>query len=137
MTKRREFIKQTAIGTAGIAIGGIGFSPKSYASIIGANDRINLALIGIRNQGSVHISNWCSMKDSHNVLLKVLCDVDEQLFSSRTKMVSDKIGIKPATEWDLRKVIDFSQSANYVKGGPIIKYRGGSGYSYSFWQYNK
>ena len=106
MTKRREFIKQTAIGTAGIAIGGIGFSPKSYASIIGANDRINLALIGIRNQGSVHISNWCSMKDSHNVLLKVLCDVDEQLFSSRTKMVSDKIGIKPATEWDLRKVID-------------------------------
>ena len=38
MTKRREFIKQSALGSAGIAIGGMGFSSKMYASIIGAND---------------------------------------------------------------------------------------------------
>ena len=106
MTKRREFIKKTALGTAGIAIGGMGFSPKSYASIIGANDRINLALIGIRNQGSVHINNWCGMKDSHNVLLKVLCDADEALFESRSKMVVDKTGTKPITEWDINKVLE-------------------------------
>ena len=36
--KRREFIKKTVIGTAGITIGGMGFSAKSYASIMGAND---------------------------------------------------------------------------------------------------
>lgn len=33
--------------------------------------------------------------------------------------------------------IDFTKSANYVEGRPIMKYRGGKGYSYSFWQYNK
>lgn len=42
MTKRREFIKKGLIGSAGIAIGGMGFSPETYASIMGANERINL-----------------------------------------------------------------------------------------------
>lgn len=105
MTKRREFIKKTALGTAGIAIGGMGFSPKSYASIIGANDRINLAIIGIRNQGTVHINAFCELKNSHNVVIKTLCDTDELLFAPASKIVSDKTGIKPLTEWDLLKVL--------------------------------
>ena len=41
MTKRREFIKKSLVGSAGIAIGGIGFNNKSYASI-GATERLNL-----------------------------------------------------------------------------------------------
>jgi predicted dehydrogenase len=106
MTKRREFIKKSALGTAGIAIGGLGFSSKSYASIIGANERINLAVIGIRNQGSVHINNWCNIKDSHNVEIKTLCDTDENFFDSRLKMVADKTGQKPSTEWNMLKVFD-------------------------------
>ena len=72
MTKRRDFIKKSVMGTAGIAIGGMGFSSKSYASVIGANERINLAVIGIRNQGSVHIDTWCNLKESHNVNIKTL-----------------------------------------------------------------
>ena len=60
MIERREFIKRSAIGTAGIAIGGMGFNAKSYASIMGANERINLAVIGIRNQGTVHINSSVS-----------------------------------------------------------------------------
>ena len=80
MIKRREFIKKSVIGTAGVAIGGMGFSAKSYASIIGANERINLAVIGIRNQGTVHINSYCGLKDSHNVVVKTLCDPDEMLF---------------------------------------------------------
>ncbi len=106
MTKRREFIKKSTLGTAGIAIGGLGFSSKSYASIAGANERINLAVIGIRNQGSVHIENWCNIKDSHNVVIKTLCDADEQFFDSRIKMVANKTGQKPSTEWDMLKVFD-------------------------------
>jgi predicted dehydrogenase len=106
MTKRREFLKKTAAGSAGIAIGGMGFSPKSFASIIGANDRINLAVIGIRNQGSVHINRWCALKDSHNVVVRTICDADERLFDSRSKLVTEKSGVTPKTEWDMRKVFD-------------------------------
>lgn len=93
MTKRREFIRKSAIGSAGIAIGGMGFSAKTYSSIIGANERINVAVIGIRNQGSSHINSWCNIKESHNVVIKTLCDVDELLYPSRSKIVVDKTGI--------------------------------------------
>ena len=106
MTKRREFIKKSALGTAGIAIGGMGFSSRSYASIIGANERINMAVIGIGGRGGSHINSWCSLKDSHNVQLIALCDTDEKFFAERSKTVIDKTGVKPATEWDMRKVFD-------------------------------
>jgi predicted dehydrogenase len=106
MTKRREFIKTGVIGTAGLAIGGLGFSASSYRSIIGSNDRMNVALIGIRNQGSFHIARWCALNKSHNIRLKTLCDADERLFSSRSKMVQDLTGETPVLEWDMYKVLD-------------------------------
>lgn len=90
------------MGAAGVAIG---LNAKSYGSIMGSNDRINLAIIGIRNQGSLHIDSFLKLKDSHNVRIKTLCDADEQLFSSRVKMVVDKTGEKPQTEWDMEKVL--------------------------------
>lgn len=106
MTQRRDFIKKSLIGGAGLAIGGMGFSAKSYGSILGANDRINVAVIGIRGRGVSHIDAWCELKESHNVRLKTLCDTDEQFFDPRSKTVFDKSGIKPTTEWDMRKVLD-------------------------------
>ncbi len=106
MTKRRDFIKKSAIASAGIAIGGIGFSAKSYTSIIGANERINVAVIGLRSQGVAHINSYCSLKTDKNVWLTTLCDVDEQFFAERSKTVQEKTGIRPVTEWDMRKVFD-------------------------------
>ncbi|WP_234408854.1 twin-arginine translocation signal domain-containing protein [Marinilabilia salmonicolor] len=43
---RREFIKKSALGAAGLTIAGMGMSSKSYAGIMGANDRLNVAIIG-------------------------------------------------------------------------------------------
>jgi len=106
MTKRREFIKRSVLGTAGIAIGGLDLTAKSYNSIIGANERINVGVIGIRNQGSVHINTWCNLKDKQNVIIKTLRDTDEQFFDSRSKIVHERTGQKPLTEWDIRKVLD-------------------------------
>ncbi|MEP7110409.1 MAG: Gfo/Idh/MocA family oxidoreductase [Ferruginibacter sp.] len=106
MEKRRDFIKKGVIGSVGLAIGGMGFSAKSYASIFGANERLNLAVIGIQGRGISHIEAWCDLNKSHNVRLKTLCDTDEQFFDSRSKMAIDKGGGKPLTEWDMRKVLD-------------------------------
>jgi predicted dehydrogenase len=106
MVKRRDFIKNSLLSTAGIAIGGMGFTRKSYASILGANDRLNFAVVGIRSQGKSHINSWCKLKDKRNVLLKTLCDTDELLWPEGVKTVTDQTGIKPATEWDMRKVLD-------------------------------
>ncbi|UZD23419.1 Gfo/Idh/MocA family oxidoreductase [Algoriphagus halophytocola] len=106
MSHRREFIKKSILGTAGIAMAGMSMSAKSYASILGANERINLAVIGIRGQGSNHINQWCALKDNRNVRLKTLCDADEQYFEPKSKEVIEKTGITPETEWDMRKVFD-------------------------------
>jgi predicted dehydrogenase len=103
---RRDFIKTSALGTAGIAVGGMGFSAKSYAAIAGANERINLAVIGVRNQGTVHLTSYCSLKESHQVHLRALCDTDEALFAPALKLVAEKSGQTPTTHWDLRTVLD-------------------------------
>jgi predicted dehydrogenase len=106
MTKRRDFIRKSLAGTAGITIGGMGFSAKSFASVIGANERINVAVIGIRGQGGSHIRNWCSLKNTKNVMLKTICDVDELQYPEKIKSIEGSIGVKPLTEWDMRRVFD-------------------------------
>ncbi|MDO8543690.1 MAG: Gfo/Idh/MocA family oxidoreductase [Opitutaceae bacterium] len=105
-TNRRDFIKHGAVGAAGITIGGMGFTAKSYAAISGANDRVNVAVIGIRNQGTVHLNSWCGLKDSHNVQVRAVCDTDEQLFAPAVKLVEQKTGVKPRTEWDLHRILE-------------------------------
>ncbi|MES2733068.1 MAG: Gfo/Idh/MocA family oxidoreductase [Bacteroidota bacterium] len=44
---RRDFIKNTLIGTAVLALG---FSAKSYANIIGSNDRVRVGIVGFSNR---------------------------------------------------------------------------------------
>ena len=105
-TDRRDFIKQGLLGAAGVTIGTIGTTARSYAQIRGANDRINMAVIGIRNQGTVHLENLCGLKDSHNVQVRTLCDTDERLFAKGVALVEQKTGTKPATEWDLHRVLE-------------------------------
>ncbi len=103
---RRRFLTQSLTATAGVALGSTALSAKSYAAVQGANDRINLAVIGIRNQGTVHLQNYCSLKDSHNVHVRTLCDVDERLFAPAVALVQQKSGVTPTTVWDLRRVFD-------------------------------
>ncbi len=44
--QRREFIKKAGYAAAGILIGGQGLSAASYRRIKGANDRVNVAVVG-------------------------------------------------------------------------------------------
>jgi predicted dehydrogenase len=106
MGKRREFIKKSLLGSAGIVIGGTGFSSRSYRSIMGSNERINFALIGLRSRGENHLNSICDIKDSHNVQIKTICDADEQFFAPRVKTIKDRTGITALTEWDMRKVFE-------------------------------
>ena len=53
MTTRREFIRNAALASAGLALGGVstGTNAASYSRIDGANKKVNLAHIGIGNRG--------------------------------------------------------------------------------------
>lgn len=105
---RRAFIKKTALGTTGITLGAstIAFSAKSYKSIKGANDRINMGVVGVRGQGNGHLRRWAGMAKDKNVFVKTICDVDENLFAERVQNVNKIQGEKPGTEIDMRKVFE-------------------------------
>jgi len=47
---RRKFIKQSAIAVAGTYAGTLGMSAKSYANIVGANDRVRVGAIGFSDR---------------------------------------------------------------------------------------
>lgn len=106
MTERRDFIKKSLVSTAGIAIGGMGLSAKSYGSIMGANEKIQLAVIGVRGRGKDHIKTWCALHKKSNVEIKTICDVDNSFFASRAQMVEDSMGKKPGTEVDMRRIFE-------------------------------
>ncbi len=50
MSTRRDFIKKASLASAGFLIGGAGMSAKSYSRIIGANDRVNVGIIGFSDR---------------------------------------------------------------------------------------
>lgn len=62
---RREFIKKSTAATLGLsALGAVGFSPKSYAKIIGANERLNVAIAGLGRR----LGHFMSLLDWHPVM---------------------------------------------------------------------
>jgi predicted dehydrogenase len=47
---RREFLKQSLMGGAGITLTAMGMPASSYARIMGANDRVNVGLVGFSDR---------------------------------------------------------------------------------------
>ena len=99
--QRREFSKRTLAGAAAsLAVPTI----LTGSNWKGANDRVNVAVIGIRGMGQSHISAYNPLE---NVQVTALCDVDERLFDERVKKhFTDKDLKKPKIFRDLRKVYD-------------------------------
>ena len=102
---RRKFIKASTAGTAVILAGGIlpGFSAKSYSRIIGANEKVNIAVAGFHNRGIGHIRTYSSLE---NVNVTALCDIDQRLFPKGIKEIEDRGGEKPVTYTDFRKLLE-------------------------------
>lgn len=46
MSNRRQFIRQSLKAGAGVYLGTVGMSAASYARIVGANDRVNVGVVG-------------------------------------------------------------------------------------------
>ncbi|MEQ6120110.1 Gfo/Idh/MocA family oxidoreductase [Reichenbachiella sp. MALMAid0571] len=106
MSDRRSFIKKTAVGAAGVALGATAFSAKSYGNILGANDRIILGSVGIRGRGESLLDNFSKMYND-GVMVKTICDVDSQFFAERAKMAGEnQKGNKPGTVTDMRKLYE-------------------------------
>jgi len=99
---RRNFIKKTAAGTAAIYAGGIlpTFSAQSYKRIMGANDRVNVCVMGVNSRGFSHAENF-SRQPGCSVIH--ICDVDSRAVDHTVARVKELTGMSPKGYKDLRK----------------------------------
>ncbi len=100
---RRSFLKKSAMTSAGVALGTLAFSSKSYSRIMGANDRVNFAVIGLHGRGREHIKSIAACK---NAMITHICDVDTREFVQGSQMVKEAFGQAPAEEKDIRKLVE-------------------------------
>ncbi len=94
---RRNLLKGAGLATVSAAF----WYPSG--KVLGANDRLNIAVIGIRGQGGAHIKGFPGLPGVH---LKTLCDIDENTYADRIAEVQKARGYAPGTANDMRKVFD-------------------------------
>ncbi len=98
---RREFSKMAVTGYVGISVTPTILTGSGWK---GANDRVNVAVIGINGQGQSHIQSYSRLE---NVRVAALCDVDSNLFK---KIIAARFTAKglsaPKIYTDLRKLYE-------------------------------
>ena len=77
METRRNFIKKSAMGVAGLAVGStLNMSAKSYANIMGANDRIRVGVLGFSNRFKDSLGkSFLKYAEEMNFELFTICDI--------------------------------------------------------------
>ncbi len=101
MVTRREFLDTMAVGAAGLAIGA---SAKSYGQILGANERLNFAVIGLNGRAYAHLSSLKANKDATRIAH--VCDVDSNILAKFAAAAQKEMGEAPATHQDFRKILE-------------------------------
>jgi predicted dehydrogenase len=96
---RREFLKAAAGTTASAsALSGINFLTRPER-VLGANDRVRLAVCGLKGRGKDHIDSFSRLA---NVEIAALCDVDETVLNQRRAEVEGN----PRGVADVRRLLD-------------------------------
>ena len=90
-TNRRDFMRNLTYSAVGVGFAGVaqGFTAKSYNRIIGANDRLNVALMGCGRRVSAY---YDALKNkNNNVDLAYICDVMKKQREKVGKDLSGKV----------------------------------------------
>jgi len=93
MQNRRSFIKSAALAPAAVA----GLNPAAR----GANERINVGLIGAHNQG-FHVAR----RMAKHARIKTLCDLDEAVIADKAPQIGEIQGVQPAPEAHFERVLE-------------------------------
>ena len=116
MSNRRSFIKTSAAAAAGLGVSStLSASFLSPSRVLGANDRINVALIGARNMG------WYDLEDilkQSNVECHTLCDVDGKVLEDKVEQFRQKGDPIPNITMDYRLVLEDKDIDAVIIGTP-------------------
>jgi predicted dehydrogenase len=100
MVTRREFL-----GNAGLAVAGVALSStaRSYTQIVGSNDRLNFAVIGLNGRGYAHLA---SLKANRNAArISHVCDVDRSILNKFADAAHREFGEMPSAGTDFRDIL--------------------------------
>ncbi|MDB4292927.1 Gfo/Idh/MocA family oxidoreductase [Maribacter sp.] len=103
MTTRRSFIKKTTTGTVGLSLAGLTLPNMASASILGANDTINCAVVGVRSRAKAHV---LAIHNNENTKILYSCDVDDTILEQHNQWCQKNIGYVPKVEKDFRKILE-------------------------------
>ena len=98
---RREFLDALAVGTAALAVG---TAAKSYSQILGSNDRLNFAVIGLNGRAYAHLSSLKANKSA--VRISHVCDVDSNILKKFADSTQHEMAEAPATDKDFRQILE-------------------------------
>lgn len=103
--KRREFIRRSALGGLGlVSATSMGMSAKSYRNIIGANDRLHVAIAGLGRRLGAYFSPIAH--NQSNVQLAYLCDAKQSQMIKAAQKFRKHINYDPKLEQNIFKVMD-------------------------------
>ncbi len=111
--QRRRFLQQSSALAGGAAFGF--HSLLAAQEKTAANDRITVAVAGVRGRGGALLSTFAGMED---VDVKYICDVDESVRNSREAGVEKQTGRRPEAIVDFRKALDDDSVDVLVLGTP-------------------
>ena len=102
---RRNFIKKTSLGAAGVAFSGTinPLSAYGYSRVLGANDHINCAVIGVRSRAKAHLN---AIHTDADAKVTYTCDVDDKIIEENNTWCQNNLGYVPKVEKDFRKILD-------------------------------
>jgi predicted dehydrogenase len=101
MATRREFLETLAAGAAALTVV---TTAKSYARIIGSNDRLNFAVIGLNSRAYAHLSSLKANKNAARIAH--VCDVDGNILRKFAAATEKAMGEAPASGKDFRKILE-------------------------------
>ncbi len=102
-TTRRDFLKTAAVaGTAAVAM-----NAASYARVVGANDRINIGLIGCGDRGrGAHMPGVHRYDKELNAAFTAVCDVWKPMREEAAAIAKDWYGADPKQFVNYQELLD-------------------------------
>lgn len=101
-TSRRIFLKASAVGTTAWAM-----SARSYARVLGANERIGIGIIGCGNRGyGAHLKALHQHAKDQNIEVTAVCDVWEKHRKRAYQKVSEWFSSPPLETSEYRRLLE-------------------------------
>lgn len=97
---RREFLGTLATGAATFALT---TTARSYSRILGSNDRLNFAVVGLNGRGYAHLASLKANR--RRARISHVCDVDSSILKKFADKVQQDMGESPVADKDFRSLL--------------------------------